>query len=100
MLKVKDTEKHHTSICDIAFRDPKTSSRLGGAPKTKNIVTFVKVCTHYEWFYNEDGKIGIICCKACFNVHLLVKPNLVNMTPLQIQKFSSGSNSFSSGKLC
>ena len=66
MLKVKDTEKHHTSICDIAFRDPKTSSRLGGAPKTKNIVTFVKVCTHYEWFYNEDGKIGIICCKACW----------------------------------
>lgn len=63
-LKVTDMEKHHTSICDIDFWDPKLSARLKGAPKTKSIFKFVKVCIHFEWFYNKDDDIEISCCKA------------------------------------
>lgn len=40
-LKVTDMEKHHASICDIDFWDPKLSARLKGAPKTKSIFKFV-----------------------------------------------------------
>ena len=42
-LKVNALENHQTIICDIDFRDPKTSARLGVAPKIKNIIKFVKV---------------------------------------------------------
>ena len=97
-IQVESMEKHHQSICNVAFSDKKEKALLDSIKSASNI-NDLHNCDLLEWFYDDEQKTGILRCKPCFDLHVKSKPILSTLTPLKAQRFlsSKDQNNFSYG---
>ena len=95
-LKVDNIEKQHVALTQFAFEDGTTRKSITGMREAQNIFQLAEASQLIEWFYDESSETAVLRCLPCFRLHVVAKPHIVNLTPLQAQRIL---NSTSSGTL-